>query len=149
LSVKNVSAIPWHKQTMVLWKESLNSDGKHQYQQNEQPPLLYTLMSVCTDQYDEQRNCSHHTCRPSITYISNILSYPTSSPLSAMVSFRFVEFNATFNNISVISWRSVLLVEETRVPGENNRPVSSHWQTLSHKVVSRTHRHERGSNSQR
>jgi hypothetical protein len=26
--------------------------------------------------------------------------------------------NATFNNISVISWRSVLLVEETGVPGE-------------------------------
>ena len=25
-------------------------------------------------------------------------------------------FNDTFNNISVISWRSVLLVEETRVP---------------------------------
>ena len=29
-------------------------------------------------------------------------------------------FNAAFNNISVISWRSVLLVEETWVPGENN-----------------------------
>ena len=28
-------------------------------------------------------------------------------------------FNDTFNNISVISWRSVLLVEETRVPREN------------------------------
>jgi hypothetical protein len=28
-------------------------------------------------------------------------------------------FNATFNNISVISWRSVLLVEETEVPREN------------------------------
>jgi hypothetical protein len=28
-------------------------------------------------------------------------------------------FNATFNNISVISWPSVLLVEETGVPGEN------------------------------
>jgi hypothetical protein len=28
-------------------------------------------------------------------------------------------FNATFNNISVISWQSVLLVEETGVPGEN------------------------------
>ena len=27
-------------------------------------------------------------------------------------------FNATFNNISVISWRSVLLVEETEVPGK-------------------------------
>jgi hypothetical protein len=28
-------------------------------------------------------------------------------------------FNATFNNITVISWGSVLLVEETKVPGEN------------------------------
>ena len=28
-------------------------------------------------------------------------------------------FNTTFNNISVISWRSVLLVEETGGPGEN------------------------------
>ena len=28
-------------------------------------------------------------------------------------------FNATFNNISVISWPLVLLVEETGVPGEN------------------------------
>jgi hypothetical protein len=27
-------------------------------------------------------------------------------------------FNATFNNISVIPWWSVLLTEETRVPGE-------------------------------
>jgi hypothetical protein len=35
-------------------------------------------------------------------------------------------FNATFNNISVISWRSVLLVEETGVPGENHQPVASH-----------------------
>ena len=35
-------------------------------------------------------------------------------------------FNATFNNISVISWRSVLVVEETGVPGENHRPVASH-----------------------
>jgi len=41
-------------------------------------------------------------------------------------------FNATFNNISVISWRSVLLVEETEGPAENHRPVTSHWQTLSY-----------------
>ena len=32
----------------------------------------------------------------------------------------FIVFNATFNNISVISWRSVLLVEETGVPGEHH-----------------------------
>jgi len=35
-------------------------------------------------------------------------------------------FNATLNNISVILWQSVLLVEETRVPGENHRPVASY-----------------------
>ena len=46
--------------------------------------------------------------------------------------------NATFNNISVISWRSVLLVEETGVPGENHWPAASHWQTLSHNIVSST-----------
>ena len=47
-------------------------------------------------------------------------------------------YNATFNNISVILWWAVLLVEETRVPGR----------TLSHNVVSNTPRHEPGSNSQ-
>jgi hypothetical protein len=31
----------------------------------------------------------------------------------------FMVFNAIFNNISVILWQSVLLVEETGVPGEN------------------------------
>jgi hypothetical protein len=35
-------------------------------------------------------------------------------------------FNATFNNISAISWRSDLLVGETRVPGENHGPDASH-----------------------
>ena len=33
-------------------------------------------------------------------------------------------FNATFNNISVILWQSVLLMEETGMPGENQRPVA-------------------------
>jgi hypothetical protein len=32
--------------------------------------------------------------------------------------FGLMVFNATFKNISAISWRSVLLVEETGVPGE-------------------------------
>jgi hypothetical protein len=39
------------------------------------------------------------------------------------VRVRVMVFNATFNNISVISWRSVLLVEET---GENHPPVVRH-----------------------
>ena len=57
-------------------------------------------------------------------------------------------FNATFNYTSAISLRSVLLVEETGVPGENNRPVASHRHSLSHNVVSSTPRHELDSNSQ-
>jgi len=40
--------------------------------------------------------------------------------------------NATFNNISAISWRSVLLVEEPVVTGENYQPVTGNSQTLSH-----------------
>ena len=35
-------------------------------------------------------------------------------------------FNATFNSISAVWWHSVLLVEETGVPGESHRPVASH-----------------------
>jgi len=62
-------------------------------------------------------------------------------------SGRVMVFNTTFNNISVISWGSVLLVEETRVPRDNHWPAASHWQTLSHNVVSGTPHHERDSNS--
>ena len=41
-------------------------------------------------------------------------------------------FNATFNNIVVISWTSVLLMKET----ENHRSATSQWQTLSHNAAS-------------
>ena len=65
------------------------------------------------------------------------------------VSYEFRDelwcFNTTFSNISVISWRSVLLVEETvllvketGVPRENNRPAISRCEALSHNVVSST-----------
>ena len=43
-----------------------------------------------------------------------------------VVWFMFMVYNLTFNNISVISWLSVLFVEEAGVPGENHRPVASH-----------------------
>jgi hypothetical protein len=42
---------------------------------------------------------------------------------------RIMVFNATLDNISVISWWSVLLVEDT---GENHRPVVTHLETWSH-----------------
>jgi hypothetical protein len=39
--------------------------------------------------------------------------------VEVMVFRKVVVFNANFNNVSVISWRIVLFVEETRVPREN------------------------------
>ena len=53
----------------------------------------------------------------------------------------FMVSNATFNNISVISLQSVLLVEKTGVPGENYFSVASQWQILSHNVLSSTLRY--------
>ena len=70
-------------------------------------------------------------------YNSMALVFDSNKRVQVMV------FNATFNNILAISCRSVLLVEETGVNGEIHRPVASHWQTLSHNVVSSTTRHER------
>ena len=46
--------------------------------------------------------------------------------LHKLLGVRAMEFNATFNNISVISWQSVLLVEERRVSGENHQTATSH-----------------------
>jgi hypothetical protein len=43
-----------------------------------------------------------------------------------MFRVRVMVFNVTFNNISDKSWRSVLLMEETGVPGENHRPDANH-----------------------
>ena len=56
--------------------------------------------------------------------------------------------NATFNNFSVTSWLSVLLVEETGVPGENHQPAANHRQNLSHIVALSRPYNERESNSQ-
>jgi hypothetical protein len=47
-------------------------------------------------------------------------------------------FNATFINVSVISWRSVLLVEQPGVQGENHRPTANHRQAFSQNVASST-----------
>ena len=55
-------------------------------------------------------------------------------------------FNATFNNISVVSWRSVLLVEETGLPVETTDLPQVTDKHLSHNVVSSAPHNKRDSN---
>jgi len=43
-----------------------------------------------------------------------------------MLGFRVMVFNATFKNISVISWWSLLLVEVTGALGQNYRFAANH-----------------------
>ena len=84
----------------------------------------------------------YHICIVLFSYSWCIFSWYCRLLVTFQMLFglRFMVFNSTFNNMSVISWRWVLLVEETGVYGENNRLTVSHWQTLSHNVASSTPR---------
>ena len=55
-----------------------------------------------------------------------VIVYPPSKP-NKHINRGVMVFDATFNNISAISWQSVLFVEENGVPGENHQPVVSLW----------------------
>jgi len=60
-----------------------------------------------------------------------------------------MEFNATFNNISVINIMVVSFIGRgKRNTRRKQSSTASPWQILSHKVVSSTPRHEQDSNSQ-
>jgi hypothetical protein len=59
----------------------------------------------------------HH----SLYIMSNALINPATSDFL----FDFWCFNTTFSNISAISLRPVIVVEEAGVPGENHRPWTS------------------------
>ena len=62
----------------------------------------------------------------SLYFLPNELIYELLPSFGICCLVWFMVFNATFNNISAISWWSVLLVEETGVPGENHQPVAGH-----------------------
>jgi hypothetical protein len=67
---------------------------------------------------------------------------------------RVIVFIATFNNISAIAWLSVLLVKETRVPGENHRPAGNKYydpnpQTSFNKCRVSNHRNHVNGNIER
>ena len=100
---------------------------------------IHWFLTVCATFYAELLWidwCKRYTITASKGWVSPV-PQEASVVKSVWLSW-FMVFNANFNNISVISWRSVLLVEETGVPGKKHRPAASHWQTLSHNVVSST-----------
>jgi hypothetical protein len=55
----------------------------------------------------------------------HLLSFCERKQVYDLISF--IVFNTTFSNMSAISWRPVLVVEEAGVPGENYRPRASNW----------------------
>jgi hypothetical protein len=59
-------------------------------------------------------------------YIDDVLS-PNNYRFGFDLIFDFLVFNATFGNISAISWRPVLVIAEAWVLGENHRPWASNW----------------------
>jgi hypothetical protein len=76
--------------------------------------------------HSKQSIHSNHGYRRKQLYIF-VMQLNQDSPLIYVISHCF------FNNISAISWRSVSLVEETGVPGENHRSVANHWHAFIRK----------------
>ena len=83
------------------------------------PGLFCVLGTSCLTETNIHREI-HSTCCVfwSIIMIGNTMVY-------YRVIWWFLVFNATFSNISAISWRPVLVVEEATIPGENHRPWAS------------------------
>ena len=105
--------------------------------------ILWYLQTFSSNSYSfllEIISCCFHVIW---CLIVSRLSYAYSNMVLCLFNFVcFMVLNTPFNNISV------LLLEETGVPRENHNSVANHWRTVSHNVVSSTHRHARGSNSQ-
>ena len=63
-------------------------------------------------------------------FLNFIFKYSSRKLTFILYRIRVMVFKATYNNISVISGWSVLLVEKTGVPEKNHRPAAIHWQTF-------------------
>ena len=76
-----------------------------------------------------------------LTLLSTIFHLYRGSQFYWQMKLKYLEkttdlLQVTDKLYSVISCQSVLLADETEVPGENHRPAASHWQTLFSYIVS-------------
>ena len=89
--------------------------------------------------YGKVRSSCSISLNRRVTIVTNpVISHEWGKTKIVIVRARIMKLNATFNNISVISSQSVLLMAETEVLGENHRPAASHWQ-LDHIMLCRVH----------
>jgi hypothetical protein len=85
--------------------------------------LLFSVFGVGC--YACKRKFTREVIERNNCHPKRILNFICIGSCHGDLSGSFMMFNATFNNISAISWLSVVLVEET-VPGENHRPAASY-----------------------
>jgi hypothetical protein len=97
----------WPDKRSGLWRKGLLYIHKLMWIQDHQK------------QYCEINDCHHLSNKSKVTVLFHISLLRNLIYEWGLVWFRIMVFNTTFNNISVISWQSVLLMKETRVPGEN------------------------------
>jgi len=84
---------------------------------NHSPTHSTDTKSMTTNQIDKTKNKNKTSIKDAWTQRSQTKKGNNIPVKGAMVMV--LVFNATFNNISVITWQSVLLVEKNGIPGEN------------------------------
>jgi hypothetical protein len=89
--------------------------------------LVKLSVLECTFFYYRVNNC--------LTQSFHCLSTTDSWTHILMIRRGNMVLKATSNNISVISWRSFILVEETCVLGKSHWHVACHWQIVSHSMA--------------
>jgi hypothetical protein len=108
--VSSTNTTDRHDIPEILLKVTLNTITLTRYPLNCCEPSIHSFWRI------------DGKCKSNNKYNSHVITFENCCHILFMVSLYY-------------KWRSVVLVEETLGPGENHRPVASHWQTLSHNVV--------------
>ena len=105
----------------VWWKENLNSDHQQFYQYQQKPiisdtvspntkiePQHWSMSWLMTGEYMAGKGWSWNVGK-----ICFVAAPTTTTKKILLIWVKVMAFNVSFNNISVISWRSVLLLVKT------------------------------------
>ena len=83
---------------------------------------MYFYITDCTPD-----PCVHGTCTNSIHGFTCSCNTGYTGHICDQGIDWFIVLSTTFSNISAISWRPVLVLQEAGVPGENHRSWASNW----------------------